>query len=360
MKKKFLSLTLALMVVLASTGCSKTSAPAGSTGKPDAGTSVSSSGTQSTGEAEFILKIAGTYNEESFMGIEANDYFKPYVEENSNGRIKVEVYCNSVLGSDRELIEAMQLNTVQAAIAPVNVIANFNMPKLNAISMPYLFHDREDAYAQLDGEFGEYMKEDLPEVVGIRALKWSESAIRNLSNSKRTITSPDDCKGLKFRVMEAAIDMAIIESLGGSPTPMAFNELYTGLQQKTVDGQDNGLVMTYQMKFYEVQKYYTVTEQYFLANGLVVSELFWQSLPEDLQQVVADGAEYALTEGRKIVVEQEETCIPVMEQAGMEITYLSDEQRDAFKDATKPVWDRIGEIVKDEKAIEMATDLYNR
>lgn len=349
MKRNFLALILVLSLVTLLFGCG------GSSGTED----DASNGQTDNGEV-YVMKVAGTFNEDSFMGKEVTNYFKPYVEEKSNGRIKVEVYLNSTLGSDRELVEGMQLNTIQGAVSPVNVLANFNCPKLNAFSMPYLFQSREDAYEQMDGEFGEYMAEGLPEQLGIRSLKWSESAIRNLSNNSREITSPQDVKGLKIRVMEATIDMAIIKSLGGSPTPMAFNELYTGLQQGTVDGQDNGLVMSYQMKFHEVQEYYTVTEQYFLANGFVVSEIFWKSLPEDLQQIIADGAEYALDEGRKIVVQQEKESIDAMTAAGMKITYLTDAQKAEFKKATEAVWDKIDEIVKDEKAIEMATTLHNR
>ena len=351
MKKKLLALTLSLAMSLPLVACGE-DAPSSTTGN-------NASSSTSTGDP-IIMKVAGTFNDESFMGIYLHEYFKPYVEEHSNGRISVEIYTNSVLGSDRELVEGMQMNTIQAAVSPVNVIANFNMPKLNAISMPYLFQSREDAYEQLDGEFGAYMAEGLPETVGIRSLRWGESAIRCLSSNVRPILTPADCKGQKFRVMEAAIDMAIIEALGGSPTPMAFNELYTGLQQGTVDGQDNGLVMTYSMKFHEVQKYYTVSEQYFLANGFIVSEIFWQSLPDDLKQVVQDGADYAMEKGREIVVQQEAEFTPIMEEAGMEITYLTDEQKAAFKEATSTVWDRIDELVQDEKAIEMAETLYAR
>lgn len=348
MKKRIMSLALALTMVVSLVACGSGES-----------SSTASTGTPTTSEEPIVMKVAGTFNDESFMGVYLHDYFKPYVEEHSDGRISVEIYTNSVLGSDRELVEGMQMNTVQAAIAPVNVIANFNMPKLNALSMPYLFESREDAYEQLDGEFGDYMAEGL-ETIGLRSLRWGESAIRNLSSSKKAIRTPEDCEGQKFRVMEAAIDIAIIEALGGSPTPMAFNELYTGLQQGTVDGQDNGLVMTYNMKFYEVQDYYTVTEQYFLANGFIVSEIFWQSLPDDLKQVVQDGADYAMEAGREIVVQQENECIPIMEEAGMEIIYLTDEEKAAFKEATSSVWDNIEELVQDEKAIEMALELYNR
>lgn len=342
--KKLLSLVFALAMVMSLAAC---------------GTKEPTGPAAPTTDEPIVMVCAGTFNDDSFMGVYMREYFKPYVEEKSEGRIEVQCSFNSVLGSDRELIEAMQLNTVQAAISPVNVIANFNMPKLNAICMPYLFKDRQDAYEQLDGEFGDYMAQDLS-TIGLRCLRWGESAIRNLSNNQREILTPDDCKGLKFRVMEATIDMGIINALGGSPTPMAFNELYTGLQQGTVDGQDNGLVMTYNMKFYEVQKYYTVTEQYFLANGFIVSELFWQSLPDDLKQIVEDGANYAMEKGRELVVEQEETAVPIMEKAGMKITYLTDAQKAAFKEATQPVWDDIETIVQDETAIKMAQELYAR
>lgn len=348
--KKFLALIFATFMVLSLAACGEAK-PAQSTAEVNPAVQAAPSA-----EEPIVMKVTTTLASTSFAGISLTDYLKPYIEEHSNGRIKVEVYCDGILGTERELIEALQLNTIQADIAPANSLSNFD-PKLGAAVLPYLFKDRYMAYEHLDGEFGEYLAKDLPEKAGIRVMVWSESAVRCLANSKRPIHTPDDMKGLKFRVMETTVDMAIIEALGASPVPMNFNELYTGLQQGVVDGNDNGLIMTYTNKLYEVQPYFTVSNQYFLSNTICVSEDWYQSLPDDLKQVVEDGCKYAFYSGRELIEKQEAEFIPIMEAAGCEIYYPTDEEIALFKEATDSVWDIAEDIVQDPAAFQMAKDI---
>ena len=246
--------------------------------------------------AEFVLKFGATVQEDSASGISMIEYFKPYVEEKSNGRISVEVYCNSVLGGDRQLYESLQVNTVQASFGPTSVLANFE-PNYSIVDAPFLFKDKPTAYAALDGEFGAMLAKNLPGK-GMRLLGYGENAFRNISTSVRPVTKLEDMKGLKIRVMEAPVYIDTIKALGGNPTPMAFSELYTALQQGTVDGQDNGVVLTYTSKLYEVLKYYTFTEHCYAANAYVFSEEFLKSLPGDLVKVLEDGTRYALDNQR--------------------------------------------------------------
>jgi tripartite ATP-independent transporter DctP family solute receptor len=312
------------------------------------------------GAAEFTLKFGASVQEDSASGISMIEYFKPYVEEKSNGRIAVEVYCNSVLGGDRQMYESLQVNTLQASFGPLSVLANFE-PNFSVVDAPFLFKDKKTAYAALDGEFGAMLAENLPKV-GMRVLGYGENAFRNISNNVRPVKTMEDMKGLKIRVMEAPVYINTMKALGANGTPMAFNELYTALQQGTVDGQDNGVVLTYTAKVYEVLKYYTFTEHCYAANAYVFSEAFLQSLPEDLLQVVKDASVYALVNQRRLNTEMEDEFIQVIEQAGVQVNRLSEEEREAWEKATASVVDALAGTV-DPKILEAAktiNDVYGK
>ena len=249
--KKILAATLALVMVLGLAACGENGKPSSSTPAPSTSTPSTSTPAAPSGTAEFKLVIGSTIQDDSASGIALLEYFKPYIEEHSNGRIQVDVQNNSVLGGDRDLYEGLQLNTVQASFGPMSTLANFE-PNYAVCDFPFLFEDKDEAYAELDGDFGTKLAENLPQV-GMRLLAYGENAFRNISNGVKPINTLEDLKGLKIRVMESPVNIATYTALGCNPTPMAFGELYTGLQQKTVDGQDNGVVLTYTAKLYEVQ-----------------------------------------------------------------------------------------------------------
>lgn len=338
--KRLLALLMASIMVLALASCGGERTPPAE-GEGEEGGTPSTSGT-----AEFKLVIGSTVQDDSASGIALLEYFKPYIEEQSGGRIQVDVQNNSVLGGDRELFEGLQLNTVQASFGPLSTLANFE-PDFAVCDLPFLFADKETAYASLDGEFGDALAENLPQR-GMRLLAYGENAFRNISNSKKPIETMEDLAGMKIRVMESPVNLATYKALGANPTPMSFSELYTGLQQNTVDGQDNGVVLTYTAKFYEVQKYYTFSGQIYAANAVVVSEAFWQTLPEDLQQIVADGALYAMENQRRLNSEMEESLLGEMEAAGVEVTYMEEAEIDRMRQATKTVWDEFSSTISTE------------
>lgn len=296
--------------------------------------------------AKYTLKMGATVQEDSASGISMIKYFKPYVEEKSGGKIAVEIYANSILGGDRQLFESLQMNTVQASFGPTSVLANFE-PNYSIVDAPFLFKDKKTAYAALDGDFGAMLAKGLPEK-GMRVLGYGENAFRNISNIAKPITKMEDMKGLKIRVMEAPVYINTVKALGANATPMAFNELYTALQQGTVDGQDNGVVLTYTAKLYEVLKFYTFTEHCYAANAYVFSEEFLQSLPKDLLQVVEDGTKYALENQRRLNTEMEEELIQVIEKSGVKVNRLSDEEKERWQKATAPVIDALAGTVSKE------------
>lgn len=350
--KKTLAMILALGMALSLAACGEGTKPnstPSSTSTPSTSTPAAPSG-----DAEFKLVIGSTIQDDSASGIALLDYFKPYIEEHSNGRIQVDVQNNSVLGGDRDLYEGLQLNTVQASFGPMSTLANFE-PDYAVCDFPFLFEDKDEAYAELDGEFGAKLAEDLPQV-GMRLLAYGENAFRNISNAVKPINTMEDLKGLKIRVMESPVNIATYTALGCNPTPMAFGELYTGLQQKTVDGQDNGVVLTYTAKLYEVQPYYTFTGQIYAPNAIVVSEAFWQSLPEDLQKVVQEGSEYAMENQRRLNTEMEASLQETMEAEGVSFNSMDPAEVERMREATSSVWEQFKSEI-DPEIYEMAVSI---
>jgi tripartite ATP-independent transporter DctP family solute receptor len=297
----------------------------------------------------FTLTIGTTVQDDSATGRALLEVFKPYIEEHSNGRIEVIVQNNSVLGSDREIYEALQLNTVQASQGPLSTLANF-APDFAVCDLPFLFTSKEEAYANLDGEFGDALAATLPQY-GMRIIAYGENAFRNISNNQHPVKTAEDLKGLDIRVMESPVNIATYKAMGTNPTPMAFSELYGALQNGTVDGQDNGIVLTYTNKLYEVQPYYTFTHHLYAANAVVVSEEFWQSLPEDLQQVITEASFEAMKFQRDLNTQLEDELVATMEAAGVTFDTLPDEEIAKLVEATKDVWDLV-EV--DENIMNMA------
>lgn len=173
------------------------------------------------------------------------------LEEASGGRLKIEHYPASQLGAEREILEGVALGTIDCGIISSGVVAGFSN-SVYVTNMPYLIDDREVGWKVYDGEFGQMLGKKTEEEGGWKFLGWCDNSLRMFSNTKREIQTPADMVGLKIRTQENDIHMAIVNSLGASATPVAFSELYTALQQGTVDGQENGVALTYSMGFNEV------------------------------------------------------------------------------------------------------------
>lgn len=338
--KKILSLVLITVLIFTLVACG------GNTDTKEA----------ATVDAEpIIVKIATTVQDDSATGKALHEVYKPYVEEKSGGKIKVEVYNNGQLGNDRALVEAVQLGTIQASSSPLSVMALFD-PKFIAGDLPFLFKDKETAYSELDGKFGDMMKAGLPDL-GIVGASYGENAFRNLSNNKVLIKSPADMKGLKMRVMEAPAYLATMKAFGANPTPMAFSELYTGLSQGTVDGQDNGIVLTYTARIHEVQKYYTISGQQYAATMILYNKQFFDGLDPALQQVLMDGAKEYNAKARAANTAMEAELIEKIKAAGVEVYVMTDEDKKAFMELARPVYDEVASVIKDEELVNYAKNI---
>ncbi|MBU2227972.1 MAG: DctP family TRAP transporter solute-binding subunit [Proteobacteria bacterium] len=264
--------------------------------------------------------------------------FKEIVEAESVGAIQVDLFPAGQLGGERELIEATKLGTIQMSMVS-GAIAGYFKPAM-VLDIPYLFPSAAVAWKVLDGDFGRELANDILRAMGTRVLAYGETGFRNFTNSKRVVKSPDDLKGLKIRVMETPLYVTMVKSLKADPTPIAWPETYTALQQKVVDGQENPVSVILQAKFAEVQKYLTLDGHTYGADFLIINEKVFQGLSKEHQQILKRAAIVAGACGRGIQQLNSAVGISELKKQGMEVYSPTAAERKAFMQATQgPVID---------------------
>lgn len=270
--------------------------------------------------------------------------FKKSIEEKSDGRIKIETYPNSQLGAERETLEGVQNGSIEAAVISTGPFSGFSKSMM-VLDLPYLFKNGEEAFEVLDGEFGDQLYDQLLEDTGMRGLAWGENGVRHMANNKQGIVTPEDVAGMKIRTQENQAHMDMISAFGGNPTPIAFNELYSSLQQGVIDGYENPFSLIVGMKFYEVTKYMTLTSHVYGVYAFVINDSAYQKLPEDLQEILNEEAQNWAEIERQMNQDQEAKGREVVEEHGVEITELSDEEFNEFRDLATPVVQEYRDVV---------------
>ncbi|MHA6251835.1 TRAP transporter substrate-binding protein [Oceanobacillus sp. CAU 1775] len=332
MKKILFVSLLALILFLAACGDDDGDATE-TAATPDAS---AEEGTETSGDAT-IMKIGSTDKPDVAMG-KAMYKFKELVEEKTNGSIEVEVFPDSQLGGERDIIEGIQLGTMQGGPIGSAVMANF-APSFNLWSLPFVFPTREDSHRILDGPLGQATLEDL-EDIGIIGFGFWESGIRNLTNDGGEISSPDDLNGLKIRTLENEIQLDLWTELGASPTGMAFAELFSALQQGVVDGQENPYSVISAANFNEVQSYVTETEHLIGVNPFLVNKEWYEGLTSEEQSAIKEAAEEARDFQREEKSKEDAEFKAQLVEAGMTVKELSPEERQEWVDKAKPVIDK--------------------
>ncbi len=269
--------------------------------------------------------------------------FAELVKQGTQGKIVIDVFPSSQLGNERDLIEGLQLGTVDFVLSSTGPMATFD-PKFGAPDLPFIFRDLKHAYSVLDGAVGRELFESLKKK-GITGLAWFENGFRQVTNSRRPIEKPEDLKGMKIRTMENPIHVAFFKELGVDPTPMAFGEVFSALEQKVVDGQENPVAAVLSAKFYEVQKYLAMTGHVYTAVPLMVRSDLFNSFSPEQRAVIVNAAKEASTYERQLLADQEKTGLEELRKKGMTITYPD---RAKLRDATVPVYKKYeGTIGKD-------------
>lgn len=268
--------------------------------------------------------------------------FKQYAELFSDGRITVEIYPNAQLGGDRQALEAVSVGTIEMTAAASAVMSNYD-PNFGILDLPFIFKDREATIKACDGKVGEILDSKLP-AFGMIGLGYCDYGQRQMTNNVRPINEPNDMKGLKMRVMENPVYIELMRSMGENPTPMSFGELYTALQQGTVDGQENPSPLIHASKFQEVQKYLSLTGHTWNFNIVAMNKAFFDKLPEDLQRIVVEGARVNIVElERRIEAQIQEEYVEMLAAEGMIVNDITPENRQKFFEVTQPVRDKFME-----------------
>ncbi|WP_203333694.1 TRAP transporter substrate-binding protein [Planococcus beigongshangi] len=263
--------------------------------------------------------------------------FKEEVEKNSNGQMIVETYHSGQLGDDKQMIENLQLGSQEITIPSTAPLANF-VPEFNIFNFPFLFPNTEVADSVLDGEFGTNLLTKLDES-NLVGLNYWEEGFYNITNNERPIESVEDLKGLKIRTMENKILLDVFKELGANPTPMAFGEVYSSLQQGVVDGQTNPPSQIYEAKFHETQKYMSATNDFYGVWVFLVSKEFYEGLNEEQQKIIKDASMNARDFERQETRNSEQEYVEKLQEEGIEYNTVSPEALQEMKDTIQPVLD---------------------
>jgi len=266
--------------------------------------------------------------------------FAELVKEKSNGEIEVKVFPSSQLGNQKDLIEGLIFGTVDMALVGTAVLGQFQ-PQISIFDLPFLFQDREHAYRSLDSvgmDLGAAL-----EPKGIKLLGYMENGIRHLTNNVREVKTPADMKDLKIRVMTNKVFISMMKALGASPTPMAFGELYSAMQQGTVDGQENPSAHIWTKRFFEVQKYASLTAHAYSPEPVLISMVSWSRMTPAQQQIIKDAAAESIAWQRQVSADEDSEYWKLIAETGkIKITEVN---RDVFMEATKPVYEEFAPVV---------------
>ena len=265
--------------------------------------------------------------------------FAKYVNEKTGGEIEVQVFPLGQLGGERSMTEQVQAGTLHMTAVTSSVLSNF-VKEMGIIELPFVFPDRDTAYKTLDDKevrdrFSKYC-----EPKGFIFIGYTENEFRDLTNSRGTIRKPEDLKGLKIRVVESPLFIDTFRTLGANPVPLPFPEIYNALQQKVIDAQDNPLYTSTLMKFTEVNKFATITQHMLTECPVVVNKQFWASLSPDQQKIFRDAADVQIKVNREGNAKGRAEAVEKASAQGVEVVTLTAAERDAFKKAVKPVYDK--------------------
>ncbi len=284
-------------------------------------------------QAQTVLKIGYATSPTSHYGV-GSTVFCEEIEKGTSGRYKCQQFPNSALGGEREQIEAVQLGTQDLVNTSTGPLGNF-VPEVKIVDIPFLFRDYDHARKVMDGPIGQDLSKKM-EAKGLVNLAWTENGFRHMTNSKRAINQASDASGLKMRTMENKVHMDGYKTFGILPTPMPFPELFTALQQGTVDGQENPIPVILSSKFSQVQKHLSLTGHVYSPAALILSPAVWSKLSADDKKVFLEAGKKAAAAQRKKVNDDENTGIAQLEKDGMQV--VKQVNGESFRKAVAPAY----------------------
>jgi TRAP-type transport system periplasmic protein len=262
---------------------------------------------------QYIFKFGYLANEEHIWH-KAAMWFAERVHEKSGGRVEIRLYPNEQLGKELEMIDSIRAGIADMTISGGSLV-NWS-PRIGVMECPLAIRDNEHMWKVAGGEIGREIEAEILEKIGLRSIAWFERGPRNLT-SNRPIRRPDDLQGMVLRIPGGHFFLKYWEAVGAKPVPMAFSEVFTSLQQKTVEGQENPLSLIKSGGFYEVQKYVNLTEHLWTWIYVLIGEKQFQSLPPDLRQIILDAGQDMQRHHHELFVEDEKKLVQDLQEKGM-------------------------------------------
>lgn len=281
-------------------------------------------------DINFRVNVPGNQDGIAFRSVE---HFNEVLKDKSGGSLGTKLFHSSALGDQESSIEAMQSSILDMATieTPITAVA----PELGATALPYIFSSRAHVKAAMDGEAGKMIEAILAEK-GLRVVGFLEGGFRQITNNVRPITTPEDLKGVKIRTPGSALRIAIFNHYGANASPLPFSELYSALQTGVYDGQENPVIWAQSTKFYEVQKYLSLTNHLYTVTYLLMAEDKFQALTEDQQAAVLAAGEAAEARSVELGIKADAEIVSFLEEAGMEVNEADVE---AFTAQSGQIWE---------------------
>jgi TRAP-type transport system periplasmic protein len=324
MKKVLSIVALSSMVLLSACGGGGSKTGAGESG-----------GSEKAAEV-VKLKVGHTLSDTSHYQ-KGMEKFQELVKEKANGTIELEVFPNGSLGAERDMIEGLNVGSVDMVLTSTGPMSGF-APEVTVVDLPFLFENEDHAHKVLDGKIGDDLRGKVEATMGVKTLAWWENGFRNVTTGKQAIEKPEDLKGIKIRTMENDIHMDSFSAFGAQPTPMSFTELFTALQQGVIDAEENPVPVIMTSRFYEVQGHLTMTRHFYNPSLMLMSTSKFDSLTDEQKKAIEEAAVEAGLYERQVVQDMEKQFISELKEKGMKVIETPDLK--PFKEAVKPVYEK--------------------
>jgi tripartite ATP-independent transporter DctP family solute receptor len=293
---------------------------------------------------ERALKIAFSQQDTHPQGLGAKR-FSELVAAKSGGKLKVNLFGGGKLGGDQAMISALQGGTVEFLITTPGLLTSL-VKDFEAVELPFQFQTPAEALAVLDSPFGRKLYSKLTDK-GLVGMAYWDFGFRNVTNTRKPITRLEDFSGLKLRVVPSAIYVDLFKSLGANAAPLPWPELYGALEQKAFDGQENPASAIAAAKFYEVQKYLSLTRHMYNAQAVLVSKKFWDQLSESERKILTEAMNETTPYQRQVSRAYDDTAIEQLKQEGMKVNDITPAERSRMRDAVKAVIDKHSAPIKE-------------
>lgn len=318
--KKILAVVLALAMTIALASCSGKTSNAGGGEAADEG-------------GDYTIRIA-LENSETYPATLGLNVMKEYVESETDGHVKVDIYASGQLGGEEETLEQVSQGSLEMAVASFAPVVSYD-PEFEVMDIPFVYNTYDEAWMVLDSQIGTNMLNSLKDY-GMIGLAFMENGFRQVTSSQGAIEKVADFKGLKLRTMQNNNHINFFKGLGANPTPVPFSELYMALSQKTVDAQENPIANVTDKKLYEVQGYLSLTNHIYDAMPLVCNLDFFNSLPAKYQGIVKSGAVLGMEYSRFCNAERESLILEDLAAKGMKINEVSADVHEEMKGLAQP------------------------